>query len=329
MTESSEKRSQSSLCPGKILTFPPFISNTLSFIRTRSLGDLGKKIPIIPIPLGHQSPEEHRAAGPPSFLTVQSPCRSAHHQLCLPPSSVGSTSTLPSGINSSANPLSSTSLKYPSLLPLMPSPSPCSLSNCGSFLLHQSGLVVGEATSLLLPESCLSSSKMYSFKIHTLRLFYPLLTSAVTTNLRRSLRAPGLLSLIPTLPLSYTCMVSIHCRWLFQISWLLKSLNFSPPKISSSSLSHIATHFCGHSQDFAQWLHYLSSCKNVWTKLFRQRCSEKESFWGSQPFLITENMSFMFQAFPCWEFCLQLFLLSGSHLCAFKSRICHMDFHSV
>lgn len=42
MRESSEKRSQSSMCPGKILTFPPFISNTLSFIRTRSLGDLGK-----------------------------------------------------------------------------------------------------------------------------------------------------------------------------------------------------------------------------------------------------------------------------------------------
>ena len=42
MRESSEKRFQSSMCPGKILTFSPFISNTLSFIRTRSLGDLGK-----------------------------------------------------------------------------------------------------------------------------------------------------------------------------------------------------------------------------------------------------------------------------------------------
>ena len=92
----------------------------------------------------------------------------------------------------------------------------------------------------------------------------------------------------------YLChtLVSILCRWLFQIAWLLQSLNFSPPKISSSSLSHVATHFCGHSQDFAQWLNYLSNCKNVWTKLFRQRCSGKESFCGGQPFLITENMSF-------------------------------------
>lgn len=208
----------------------------------------------------------------------------------------------------------------------MPRSFPPAASQTMALFLHQSGLVVGEATSLLLPESCLSSSNMYS--LATLRLLYPLLNISSHLPTWEDLSVLQAHFLIATPPLSNACMASIHCRWLFQMSWLLKSLNCFPPKISPSSLSPVATHFCGHSQDFAQWLHYFSNCKNVQTKLSGKDAQERSHSEGVNPSLIAENMLFHVPGISLLRILL-VTLYYLVHISAFKSRICHMDFHSV
>lgn len=71
------------------------------------------------------------------------------------------------------------------------------------FFFPSMGRVVGEAPSLLLPDSCLSSSETHSFKIHVVRLLLPLLPSTVSCQPQRvplcpMMAEPGPLSLIPT-----------------------------------------------------------------------------------------------------------------------------------
>ena len=167
------------MCPGKILTFSPFISSTLSFIRTRSLGDLGKDSHNTRSP-GMSNIRRARGGRAPflshSLISTQICTSSALPATLLIRQYLHS--TLWNRLFSKSSLLSFSEASFTSGSDARSFP--CSLSKCGSFLLHQSGLVVGEATSLLFPESCLSSSKMYSFKVHTLRLLYLLLTSAVT-----------------------------------------------------------------------------------------------------------------------------------------------------
>lgn len=119
---------------------PSFISSTLSFIRTRSLGDLGK-IPIIPVPRDVNHQKSTGRQGP--FLS--------HSLISM---QICTSSALPATLLSGQylhSPLWNRPFSKSPLLSFSgvsftsgsdAQSSPCSLSNHGSFL-HQSGLVVG------------------------------------------------------------------------------------------------------------------------------------------------------------------------------------------
>lgn len=99
---------------------------------------------------------------------------------------------------------------------------------------------------LLLPESCVSSPKPWSFKIHALRLFYPLLTSAVTYQLWVGLSVlhDGRARL--TLTLSKTTLVIIFSDFHMLQTTLPNTLTSSVLKLFSSSDAVLYSILCHH-----------------------------------------------------------------------------------
>lgn len=172
---------------------PPSVSNTLSFIRTGELGELGKESqqPLFSSDVGHQ--RKHKVVEP-CPLTAFPSHRSAHlliQPVCHPPQ-----------------------CQHPQFYPLQLTLQ----QNPRQWLLSPSlALVVGEAPSLLLPDSCLSSSETHGFKIHVLRLLNPPPASPVSCQLQQvslfpTMAEPSPLLLIPTSLLPRLLVMFIHCR---------------------------------------------------------------------------------------------------------------------
>lgn len=173
---------------------PPLHLQHSQFYQNRATWRTWKRIPATPFPsnVGHQ--KKHKMAEP-CPLTAHPPHKSAH--LLIQP-----VYHPPQGQHSHF---------YLLQLTLQ--------QNLRQWLLSSSlGLIVGEAPSVLLPDSVSPPLKL-SFKTHVLRLLLPPPASPVScqpqwVSLFPTMTEPCPLSLIPTSLLLWLLVTFIHCRWL-------------------------------------------------------------------------------------------------------------------